>query len=481
VTAVRSLTFSQLDAESTALAASLRRRGIAKGDSIALHLRNCAEYVIADLAILKLGAVKIPLNELMGVDELSFCLEHASVRALVRHSDLPEASRKPACLIHTLSLASSLETPIPLDEQDSEAGNSFERAELNPGDVAVIAYTGGTTGKPKGVLHIQSTLAVNQFAHIVCGDVRSDEHMLLVTPLPHSAGYHLQACLIQGGCAILASKFDPASFVETCRRHRVTWTFAVPTMIYRLLDYLQTHSQPLTDLRTFVYGAAPMSLERLEEALVAFGPVFIQIYGQTECPNFITTLSKEDHLDRSLLSSCGRPVPFLGLTLHDTSDAGVGEIEVRSPYNLVEYYRNAEATQQALVGGALRTGDLARIDDRGFVFLVDRAKDMIISGGFNVFPSDLEQVVGAHPEVMDVTVIGIPHERWGETPLALVIRRPGASATEAELLGWANERLGKHQRLGEVAFRDEFPRNALGKVLKKDLRAPYWAAAGRTL
>lgn len=477
VTAARSLTFSQLDAESTALAASLRRRGIAKGDSVALHLRNCAEYVIADLAILKLGAVKIPLNELMGVDELSYCLEHASVRALVRHSDLPEASRKPACLIHTLSLASSLETPIPLDEPDSEAGSSFERAKLNPGDVAVIAYTGGTTGKPKGVLHIQSTLAVNQFAHIVCGDVRSDERMLLVTPLPHSAGYHLQACLIQGGCAILASKFDPASFVETCRRHRVTWTFAVPTMIYRLLDYLQTHSQPLTDLRTFVYGAAPMSLERLEEALVAFGPVFIQIYGQTECPNFITALSKEDHLDRSLLSSCGRPVPFLGLTLHDTSDAGVGEIEVRSPYNLVEYYRNAEATQQALVGGALRTGDLARVDDRGFVFLVDRAKDMIISGGMNVYCVEVESALREHESVRDAAVIGMPDADWGERVVAAITVEGAADADE--IRRFARGKLSAYKTPKEVHILPALPLTTYGKIDKKALRAKLSSSGAR--
>ena len=472
------LTYAALDRASESLAAYLAERGVDEGKVVALHLRNSIEYVIADMAILKLCAIKLPLNELMAPDELAYCLDHSEAAALIRHDSLPEASATPSSLRETIcirdtdlrELSSSgawpgcLETPV----------GSFRRRTPSPDKIALIAYTGGTTGKSKGVVHLQSTLGLNVLAGTVCGDVRSDEVMLLTTPLPHSAGYHLQACLLQGGCVVLARKFDPASFVELASRHKATWTFAVPTMIYRLLDHLRGKPVALSHLRTFVYGAAPMSKERLEEGLSQLGPVFLQIYGQTECPNFITTLSKTDHLDRSLLTSCGRPVPFLEAGLHkedgQPASAGeVGEIYVTSPYNLVSYYKNPEATDAALSHGTLRTGDLAVQDDRGYLHLVDRAKDMIISGGMNVYSVEVERVLRQFDAIQDAAVIGLPDKDWGERVVAVVTARD--TLPRNALKEFLRQRLSAYKLPKDVIEIPSMPLTPYGKIDKKALRA----------
>ena len=349
------VTYSELNAASDSLAGYLAARGIGRGDTVALHLHNCIEYVTADLALMKLCAIKVPLNELMAPEEIDYCLEHSKARALIRHGTLPSPTQVPNTLAVEITLDEMEGSDEKFDQSWQEAmsfdSTGFVRYTPHAADKAVIAYTGGTTGKPKGVLHSQATLGVNLLAHVVCGDIRSDEVMLLTTPLPHSAGYHLHACLLQGGKAVLSQKFSPVTFVDMAIKHAVTWTFAVPTMIYRLLDHLQTSPTQPPNLRTVLYGAAPMSVERLEEALSIFGPIFLQIYGQTECPNFITTLSKTDHLDQSLLTSCGRPVPFLTASIvepdgQEVKPGQIGEVRVHSPYNLISYYNNPQATAE---------------------------------------------------------------------------------------------------------------------------------------
>jgi len=472
----KSVTYAELDDASDALAAHLASRGVQRSDPIALHLRNCIEYVIADLAILKLCAIKVPLNELMAPDELAYCLDHAGVRVLIRHPSLSRASATPATLQITIDAPErSEETPVCETWRNAMSPQrEFVRERPRPEDIALVAYTGGTTGKAKGVVHVQSTLAVNLLAHVVCGDIRSDETMLLTTPLPHSAGYHLQACLLQGGRCVIAQKFEPESFVRTAVAFGATWTFAVPTMIYRLLDHLRETATRIPSLRTFIYGAAPMSLERLEEAIAALGPIFLQIYGQTECPNFISTLGKDDHLDRSLLTSCGRPVPFLTTTICTEDGVAlpsgeVGEIRVRSPYNLVAYYRNETATADALVDGALKTGDLAVQDERGYIFLVDRAKDMIITGGMNVYSVEVERVLRTYPSIKDAAVVGIPDPDWGERVVAVITTQ---SAYDNDgLKAFLRQRLSAYKIPKSIVETGAMPLTAYGKIDKKALRA----------
>jgi fatty-acyl-CoA synthase/long-chain acyl-CoA synthetase len=470
----QAVSYAELDGLSERLAAFLQAQGVTRGDRVALHLRNGLAYVVADLAIAKTCAVKVPLNELMAPEEISYCLDHAGVSVLIGESGLPQAGSIPDFL-HTRILVGAPQTAGGVIEWSTALACDAQREMRVPAphDLAMIAYTGGTTGHPKGVCHDQHRLAVNLLAGIVCGDIRSDEVMLLTTPLPHSAGYHLQACLVQGGTIVLAQKFDPDSFLGLAAQHGATWTFAVPTMLYRLLDRLGS-TPPPPSLRTIVYGAAPMSPARLGEALRLFGPVFIQIYGQTECPNFITTLGKDEHADGQLLTSCGRPVPFVDLRIgsdegHIEEPGAIGEIEVRSPYLLTGYYRNDDATSGAMSDGWLRTGDLAYRDGRGYVFLVDRAKDMIITGGMNVYSVEVETVLRRHPAVADAAVLGLADSDWGEAVVAVVVRR--AEIAEASLRASAREALSAYKVPKRIIFTDALPLTKYGKIDKKALRA----------
>ena len=468
----KTYSYADLDDQSARLAGYLKQQGFGPGSRIALHLKNGIEYVVSELAILKLAAIRIPLNELMGQDELGYCLAHAGAQVLIAHASLPLPTMadgtEPKVL--RISVADGAaprpgDTPWPDTQTSSPLGDIVLP---QPDETAILAYTGGTTGYPKAVRHTYGRMAHNLFAHIVCGDIRSDEVMLLTTPLPHSAGFHMAACLLQGGHVILERRFDPTAFLRTCVAHGVTWTFAVPTMLYRLLDAMDRDSQTVPALRTIVYGAAPMSRPRLEQALARLGPVFIQIYGQTECPNFITSLDKTNHLDPRLLASCGRAVPFAELRISQPdANTSVGEIEVRSPYLLVEYFRNEVATAEALQDGWLRTGDLGYLED-GFLFLVDRAKDMIITGGMNVYSSEVEAALRKHASVAEVAVVGLPDDDWGEVVTAVVV--PVGPASEDTLRLFAKASLSAYKVPKTIVFMTELPLTNYGKIDKKRLR-----------
>lgn len=478
-----SLTYAELDLRSEALAAFLASRGITRGQRVALHLRNSLEYLIADLAILKLAAVKVPLHELVAAEELGWCLEHCGASAIVSHASLPKPTKKnPGIAILRISVPDndSVEAgEIPWDVAVS-AAPGLPAHVTQAEDSAVIMYTGGTTGTPKGVHHTQGRMAINLLAHVVCGDIRSDEVMLVTTPLPHSSGFHAQACLLQGGQVVLADRFEAHSFIALAARHRATWTFAVPTMLYRLLDAIAPGSPHVSSLRTVLYGAAPMDRLRLRQALEVFGPVFVQIYGQTECPNLITTLTKEDHLDETLHGSCGRPVPFVGLRVvgGDGLPCGtgeVGEVQVSAPYLLTEYFRNDEATRGSIADGWLKTGDLGYQNAGGYLFLVDRAKDMIISGGMNVYSVEVEAALRAHAAVREVAVVGLPDSDWGEAVVAVVV--PAHDVEAGELLKFARSRLSAYKSPKRVVFVEQIPLTKYGKPDKKAMRTTLAAQA----
>lgn len=467
-TAGRSLSYAEIDALSDQLASYLAHKGVGPGIAVAIHLRNGWEYVVSEFAILKLGAIRVPLNELMGAPELGYCLEHSGAHLLITEADLPKASglQREVRTIVVGAEANSLE-----DGQVHWAGAfdqtaGYERHAPDPNDTAIIAYTGGTTGRPKGVRHTYGRMAWNLFSHINCLDIHADEVMLLTTPLPHSSGYHMVAAFLQGAHVVIESRFDPARFFEICRELRVTWTMMVPTMLYRLLDHAAAGTDAHQSLKTIVYGAAPISRERLEEGLKKFGPVFLQIYGQTECPNLITTLSKDEHNDPSLLASCGRAVPMVELRLRP-DESGAGEIEVRSPYLLTEYFQDAGATSDALNDGWLRTGDLARLED-GYLFLVDRAKDMIISGGMNVYSTEVENALREHPSVKEAAVVGLSHPDWGEAVTAVVIAQDGADAEDIRL--FAKSRLSAYKAPKSVHIVKELPLTQYGKIDKRRIR-----------
>lgn len=466
----QSWTYAEIDLLSDRLAGFLAEQGVGPGIAVGVHLRNGWEYVVTEFAILKLGAIRVPLNELMGAEEVDYCLGHSRTQILINHADLPGAANAEHGLsVIVVGLTDSYTlAPGQISWEEALArGTPFTCNKVSSDDTAIIAYTGGTTGRPKGVRHTYGRMAWNLFSHINCLDIRAEEVMLLTTPLPHSSGYHMVAGFLQGAHVVIEAGFEPGRFFELCRDVGVTWTMMVPTMLYRLLDHPAAGSAEHRALRTIVYGAAPISRIRLEEALIKFGNAFIQIYGQTECPNLITTLCKDDHANPALLASCGRAVPLIDIRLYPDG-AETGEVEVRSPYLLTEYFRDEDATREALRDGWLRTGDVAKIDN-GYLFLVDRAKDMIISGGMNVYSTEVEAALRTFVGVYDVAVVGIPHDDWGEAVTAVVVT--DGTVSEEGLRQYAKAKLSAYKVPKSVHFVGQLPLTQYGKIDKKRIRA----------
>lgn len=463
----QTLSYAELDCLSDRLAVFLKSKGIGREIAVALYLRNSAEYVIAEFALLKLAAVRVPVNELIGGPELAYCLDHSAAKVLIADADLAAtAPANPDRLDILVGLDGSAPNQAVHWEEAIAGDSAFAPTTACPNDTAIIAYTGGTTGRPKGVRHSYGRMAWNLFSHVNCLDIRSEEVMLLTTPLPHSSGYHMIAGLLQGAHVVIERRFDPDRFFALCRDAGVTWTMMVPTMLYRLLDHPAAGSDAHEKLSTIVYGAAPISRPRLEEGLTKFGRVFVQIYGQTECPNLITTLGKDDHGNPALLASCGSPVPLVELRLNPAGDT-TGEVEVRSPYLLTEYYRDEATTRSAVEDGWLRTGDLGRIEG-GYLFLVDRAKDMIISGGMNVYSTEVEAVLREHESVREAAVVGLPHADWGEAVTALVVAADGAEAEE--IRQFAKSRLSAYKVPKSVHIVAQMPLTQYGKIDKRCIR-----------
>ncbi|MDS0474434.1 long-chain-fatty-acid--CoA ligase [Natrinema sp. 1APR25-10V2] len=489
----RTLTYRELDRRANAVARGLVEHGVGVGDRVALVMSNRLEYVVADLAVIKAGAAKLPLNDMLTAEEFEYMLRDSGAGTVVCGPNFADTI---ASIRDDLP---DLETVVGIEDASPEGfvpfadldGDEPDPPEQSPtvDDVAGHYYTGGTTGKPKGVLHTHDGITTNVYAHIVELGVTGDDTLLLMTPLPHSAGMFLWSALLTGATAVIRPGFEPEAALELIERHAVTWTFMVPTMIYRVLDHPDLESADASSLETLAYGAAPMTPARLREGLEAFGPVFLQFYGQTEVPNVITTFGKEEHrraveTDRDeRLSSAGQSCLMADVRIVDAETGDPddrvatgesGEILARSPYAMAEYYERPDATAETIVDGWVRTGDIGRRDEDGYVYLLDRASDLIISGGMNVYSTEVEEALDEHEGIAEVAVIGVPDDDWGEAVKAVVVPRGDASLTEDELLSFADERLADYKKPKSVDFREEIPKTPYGKMDKKALREPYW-------
>ena len=309
---------------------------------------------------------------------------------------------------------------------------------------------------------------------------------LAASPITHAAVLALLPTLVRGGTVILQQGFEPSAYLSAIAEHQVNYAFAVPTMIYELLRHLETADYDVSSLETLAYGAAPISPTRLVEARKRLGPVLLQGYAQTESAGVMMTLRQHEHdgaaLER-LSGSCGRPaVGFVCAVLdsagQELPDGEIGEICTRSPGVMSGYWKQPELTEQALAGGWLHTGDMGYRDENGYYYLVDRLKDMVISGGFNVYPKEVEDVLTSHPAVIAAAVIGVPHPKWGEEVTAYVVPRSG-DVDVTELIALVRERKGPHSAPKAVHVVDDLPKTSVGKIDKKALRAVHWSGSGR--
>lgn len=488
----RDLSYAELQRGSFQVGNALIELGVTPGTQVALAMANCLEFAVAAQGLIQAGATRVALNSMLSDDEVLYILADSNTRVAIvdtqrfellsRHRDrLPE-------LEQVIALGPARDCPpdmMPWDDFLASGKPEYTDVNVAPDDLAFIPYTGGTTGKPKGVLHSQKNIYLNLLSHQMELALQDDERFLLTSPLPHAAGSILMVGLLKGATHYIEPGFDPATVIRRISEDKVTLTFMVPTMIYRLLDWLEANPEPrpdLSSLRTMLYGAAPITVERLTQGLETFGPVFVQLYGQSEAPNFITRLRREDHnpAHPERLLSCGQAATMSQIRIVDGNGKPVpagesGEVAARTPYNMLGYHGLPEKSAETLVDGWLHTGDIGRMDADGYLYLLDRKNDMIISGGMNVYTSEVENAIQPYPGVGQVAVVGLPDPDWGEAVTAFVVPDAGAELDLEALLRHCKGALSKYKVPKQIHLLDSLPLTAYGKLDKKALRQ-QWAA-----
>jgi fatty-acyl-CoA synthase len=467
-----------------------RALGLKKGDALAVLSGNRAESWAAISAAMVMGLRYTPLHPLAAEDDHAFIVEDAEIDALI-----VEAGKFAPRGMAIRDRVPGLRFLLSFGAVDGARDLLAELARVAPapliddsevGAIAWLAYTGGTTGRSKGVMLPHRAIMAMSLAIYSDWDWPAEIRYLAATPISHAAGVTLFPVMMRGGFSRLVQGFDAKTYCQVVHEEKITATFLVPTLIYALIDAPDLRAAyDTSSLQTIVYGAAPMSPDRLREGIKIFGNVFVQLYGQTEAPQVITTMRKIDHDDSrpGRLGSCGRANPMLDVKLFDADMREVktgepGEICVRGSLVMDGYWKRPEAIAEAFKGDWLHTGDVAVKDEEGYFYIVDRTKDMIISGGFNIYPREVEDALMAHPAVASAAVIGIPDERWGEAVKAFVVLRAGAENSAAELQAHVKDKRGAPWSPKSIDFLIEIPVTGLGKIDRKALRAPYWE--GRT-
>jgi acyl-CoA synthetase (AMP-forming)/AMP-acid ligase II len=479
----RQATFGDLDRRSAQFAGLLARLGVAPGDRVALLVANSLEWFDATMGCLRAGAVRTFVNPRHSPAEIAYQIEDSGAEVVVVSAELAP-------------LLSG--TELPGVREVVELGPVYEgllAAEdpnRPPIDVpddhpAEIRYTSGTTGRPKGAVHSHQSWRTVSTGSMYYLGLQDDDVLLHVGPMSHASGGLALPMIAAGARQVVHRGFDPVEMVEAIPRHGITTLMMVPTMIYMLLGLMAERELDTSSLRSVQYGAAPMSPQRLEQCLQIVGPIFLQGYGMSEVLGGMTFLMKDEHIPGDpRLASCGRPSLLGELIVADEEGREVpageqGEILMRGPTRMIEYWGRPEATAAALApGGWFRSGDVARMDERGYVYIVDRKADMIVSGGFNVYPVEVEHALMAHPAVEEVAVISVPDPTWGEAVKAVVRLRPEQSVDQAALLDFLRPQLAGYKIPKSVDFVDaELPKNPTGKLLRRLVREPYWQAESR--
>lgn len=496
----QSITYGDLYIQVNRVANAFVTYGIKENTPIALVMSNCKEYVITYLAIIQVGATIVPLNDRLGQKEINHIIKNSGAEIAIVDEGFIEAIQKTKQNAPNLKIVVAITKKVKCPEEFIH-WESFQ-ANMCDGEVdrcpsldsrGLIMYTGGTTGLPKGVEHTRGNLVSNYLSHIIELELEETDKILLTSPLPHSAGFILAAGLLKGATHYIERKFEPKKVLDRIAEDKVTFTFMVPTMIYRVMDYFSDHREvyQLNSLRTIIYGASPITEERLKSGLELFGPVFMQLYGQSEAPNFITKLKKSDHVisedqkKSNRLRSCGQPVLMSEVKIVDEEGMEVprgtpGEIIALTPYNMTGYYQNNEETNKTLKEGWLYTGDLAYMDEDNYLYLLDRNKDMVITGGLNVYTTEVENAIQNHRGVSHVAVIGVPDSDWGEMITAFIVRK-NPSVTAGSIDEHCKNELSSYKRPKKIEFVETIPLTVYGKIDKKALRKPYWEKTGRNI
>jgi long-chain acyl-CoA synthetase len=466
----RSWTYREFDRRVAALDGWLRSVGCTRGSTAAIFMDNRPEYLAAMYAVFRAGATLVPGNSRLTADELGYIADDAAL-SVVFTDEGHERTARAAAPGATICVAGPQLDAILAGEPIGEPP-----AEVAPEDIAWIFYTSGTTGKPKGAQLSQAALnfvTVSWLADLTPMD--ETDVTLHAAPLSHGAGAHAIATTARAAHHVITptTSFDPHGYLDLVRDHRVTNAWLVPTQIV-MLTKAAPPGLTLPTLRHVVYGGAPITETALSQAITRFGPIFVQLYAQGESLMTVTILRAQDHVPE-LLASAGRARVGLDVQVVDGADrvlppGEIGEIVVRGPSVMTGYLNQPDASKEALRGGWLHTGDLGRMTEDGWLYLLDRAKDMIISGGSNVYAVEVEQVLAAHPAIADVAVVGVPDDLWGELVAAVVVPADPDSWDQDELAAHCRASLAGYKLPRRWVMVDALPRNAYGKVVKRELR-----------
>ena len=483
------LSYAQVQALSYRIARALVAAGVAAGEKVAILSGNHALAFSCVFGISRAGAVWCPINPRNEAAENRAVLDGFDCTLLVFHSAYAAMVEKMLPSLPGLRAVVCVDAKLPFAPslEDWLAGfedTPYQREPVD--DVVMLPGTGGTTGAPKGVMLTGRNLEAMTATVLIRYPFDGRPVYLALAPLTHSAGVFALPMLALGGRILIMPHGDYGEFLALIARHRVTHTLLPPTALYMLLDHPALDHTDLGSLQCFWYGAAPISPQRLTEALRRIGPM-AQFFGQTEAPMVVSTMSPRDHHDDAghiipaRLASAGRPAPLQQVAIMD--DAGQllpvgtrGEIVVRGSLVMAGYYRNPEATADASRHGWHHTGDIGYLDGDGFLYIVDRAKDMIITGGFNVYSIEVEQALQSHPAVRDCAVVGLPDDKWGERIVAVVELREGASVDAAGLIAFARQQLGGVKAPKQVEVWPALPKSKVGKIVKPEVRAALLAA-----
>ncbi len=487
---VPAITFAQAGALTCQIARGLQALGYAPGFHGAVLSGNASSAFTALLGVLRAQGVWLPVNARNSVETNIEFLQDMDCDVLFYHpryaDQVTEIRGKVPRIRHYIALDGPVGSDLSVDQLIQGQSSEMFSPPLQPQALAMIMGTGGTTGRSKGVMLNHRNVTATLANHMAAMHVTEGMKVLAAAPITHTAGLVSMPFLALGGCVVLMDGIDPQNLLQVIAQQRINMLFLPPTVIYTLLAQPNVRDFDFSALRYLMYGAAPMSPDKLAEAIDVFGPVMLQIYGQAEVPGAISVLRVEDHFvdggvaPRERLLSAGRRFPFTRVAIMDddgkvlVQPGAVGEIVAQGDIVTQGYYKNPEATAEVQRQGWHCTGDVGYFDEQGFLFIVDRKKDMIVTGGFNVFSSEVEAAVMAHPAVKDCAVIGVPDEKWGEAVKAVIELRPDQSVTPEDLIQFVKSRLGSVKAPKDVEIVEQLPRSTVGKVLKKEVRKKYW-------
>jgi len=486
------VTYGELDRRSNSVAQGILAAGVKPGGRVAILSKNNPAFFELWFGAAKAKAVLVPVNFRLAAPEAAYVVNDARAELLFVGADFYPVVEKIESELATVRRIIAIDGGHPrwtdYGAWLAEQPQGDPALPIDTADVAIQMYTSGTTGHPKGAqLSHANLLTLLPSALAQWGNWHEKDVNLVCMPLFHigGSGWGLVG-LYRGIENVLTADFDPVSILRVIEERGVTKALFVPAMMLFLLQAPQSRDTDFSSLELIVYGASPAPLDLLRQSIKVFGCGLAQVYGLTETTGAITYLPPEDHGEHALerMKSCGKPMGGVEIRIVDAEDrelpAGeVGEVICRTPQVMLGYWNLPEATSRSIRNGWFHTGDAGYMDKDGYLFIYDRVKDMIVSGGENIYPAEIESALFAHPAIADVAVIGVPDDQWGEAVKAIVVKKPGASLTPGELIQFARKRIAGYKVPRSVDFVETLPRNPSGKILKRELRKPYWAGRER--